>query len=372
MAKNILFAITKGNWGGAQRYVFDLASNLPRDRFNVSVLCGAGEGLAAKLKEKNIRVISMGSLNRDVRIVKDAETFVAFYKLLLAERPDILHLNSSKIGLIGAITGRLAGVPKIIFTGHGWAWNEDRNFFSKILFTFGHWLTIKLSHTTIAVCEKVRNEIIRLPLVAETGVTVIHNGVADIEYLERFSARGLIGGEISEKFWVGAIAELHRNKGLDVLIAAFARVSETHPDTALIIIGEGEERKRLETLIQKLHLSKKIHLLGFQENAGKFLKSFDVFVLASRTEAFPYVLLEAGLAQLPVVATQVGGIPESVSNGKSGLLVEADNAPALSDALNELLGDTAKAAILGHNLRKTVEEKFSVGTMVQKTMNVYN
>ncbi len=115
-----------------------------------------------------------------------------------------------------------------------------------------------------------------------------------------------------------------------------------------------------------------MYLLGFKENASKFLKAFDVFVLSSRTEALPYVPLEAGLAQLPVVASQVGGIPEIISSGKNGLLVESGNVAEFSRAISELLQDSTKAATFGHNLRKTAEEKFSVSRMVEKTIAVYN
>lgn len=372
MKKKILLAITKGNWGGAQRYVFDLATNLDRETFEIVVLCGAGDQLSNRLQEKGIRVIRLGALNRDIKVSRDVASFFGFYQLLKKEKPDIIHLNSSKVGLIGAITGRLLGIPKIIFTGHGWAWNEDRSFISKSLITIAHWLTIQLSSTTIAVSEKIKREIGYLPFVAESKIIVIYNGVENIEFLERFAARAQIGDQISEKFWIGTISELHKNKGLDNLIQAFADISRAHPDTALIVIGEGEEHARLAALVSKLNLNKKIHLLGFQENASRFLKALDVFVLASRTEAFPYVLLEAGLAQLPVTATRVGGIPELIISGKNGLLVNSGDIDGLKSALTELLEDSAKAATLGHNLRKTVEDKFAVISMVQKTQAVYN
>jgi glycosyltransferase involved in cell wall biosynthesis len=102
------------------------------------------------------------------------------------------------------------------------------------------------------------------------------------------------------------------------------------------------------------------------------LKAFDVFVLPSRTEAFPYVPLEAGLAQLPVVASKVGGIPEIITNRKNGLLVNPGDIYELKSTIKELLEDSAEAAIFGHNLRKTVEENFSIEHMVQKTLSVYN
>jgi glycosyltransferase involved in cell wall biosynthesis len=228
------------------------------------------------------------------------------------------------------------------------------------------------AHKVIAVSAKVRNEIMRLPFVGKEKVSVVHNGIDDIEYAERFSARATIAGKVTEKFWIGTIAELHHNKGLDILIRAFAHISKEQPDTTLLIIGEGEERKRLMLLIHSLNLSKKVHLIGFIDNARAYLKAFDVFVLSSRTEAFPYVPLEAGLAQLPVVTTRVGGIPEVISDGKNGLLVEKENVNQLAAAIQELLQDSTKAAVFGHNLRKTVEENYSIHSMVQKTIAIYN
>jgi len=370
--KKILFAITKGNWGGAQRYVFDLATNLPSDNFEVVVVCGEGSRLEAELQAKNIRVIKLDSLQRNMSVAKDVSAFFDFYRVLKHEKPDVIHLNSSKIGGVGAFAGRIAGVPKIIFTGHGWAWNEDRSFFSRLLIILAHWLTIILAHKTIAVSAKIRNEIMRLPFMPRSKVIVIHNGISDTEYTERFTARAFLNSQVSEKFWIGTISELHHNKGLDILIRSFSEISKNQPDAALLIVGDGEERKTLTTLINSLNLSKKVHLIGFVKDARKYLKAFDVFVLASRTEAFPYVPLEAGLAQLPVVATRVGGIPEVISSEKNGLLVEKEDAKSLALAIKDLLQDSARAATFGHNLRKTVEENYSIDSMVQKTIAIYN
>ncbi|HLP44159.1 MAG TPA: glycosyltransferase family 4 protein [Candidatus Nanoarchaeia archaeon] len=370
--KKILFAVTKGNWGGAQRYVFDLATNIPKNEWDITVACGAGTELIAKLKEQNIRTIRIGSLGRDVNIVHDLLSFFEFISILKKERPDVVHLNSSKMGAMGTIAARLMGINKIIFTGHGWAWNEDRNLLSKVLITILHWFTVELSHYTIAVSEKIAYEIKDLPLVTKEKIVVVYNGVSTTDYLERFAARAALSRDVSEKFWIGTIAELHRNKGLDNLITAYSGIAESNPDTALLIIGEGEERAQLTDLISKLNLTKKVHLLGFVKDAPTFLKAFDVFVLPSRTEAFPYVPLEAGLAQLPVIASKVGGIPEVITDRKNGLLVNSGDIYSLTSSMRELLEDSAEAAIFGHNLRKTVEENFSIERMVENTLAVYN
>lgn len=370
--KKILFAITKGNWGGAQRYVFDLATNLPKNSFEVVVACGQGDRLKKKLAVKNIKVIKIAGLDRDISVGSDLSAFYSILQIIKAEKPDILHLNSSKIGSIGALAGRLSGVRQIIFTGHGWAWNEKRNFFSKFLILTAHWLTILLSHKIIAVSENIAQQIKRLPGIEKANIVVVHNGISDTEYLERFTARTELNIKATGKFWIGAISELHNNKGLDVLIAAYAEVTKRHSDTALVIIGEGEKRSELTEQIESLNLGKKVYLLGFVEDARKYLKAFDILVMSSRTEAFPYVPLEAGLAQLPLIATAVGGIPELIQDGTNGFLVRPNDSDELSGKISELLQNTTQATILGHNLRKTVEKNFSTDLMVEKTLSIYN
>jgi len=134
----IFYLITKGNFGGAQRYVYELASSLPTSDYEVSVILGEGETLAKKLAEKNIRTIRLPELGRDINLGGDWSVFWSLYRIFRRERPDIIHLNSSKIGGLGSLAGRLAGVKKIIFTGHGWPFNEKRPWLQKKIISFYH------------------------------------------------------------------------------------------------------------------------------------------------------------------------------------------------------------------------------------------
>ncbi|MEK7585082.1 MAG: glycosyltransferase, partial [Patescibacteria group bacterium] len=122
----IIFVVTKGNWGGVQRYVYDLATSLPKRQFEPLVVVGQGEILKSKLAAAGVECQSLARLGRDVRLTDDFHSFWALFKLFRREQPSIVHLNSSKVGVIGALAGRLARVPRIIFTAHGWASNEDR------------------------------------------------------------------------------------------------------------------------------------------------------------------------------------------------------------------------------------------------------
>jgi glycosyltransferase involved in cell wall biosynthesis len=193
MQKKILFVITKSYFGGAQRYVFDLAIAAKKAGYDVSVLLG-GEGvLLEKLEAEHIRTIRIASLQREVNPLSDLKTFFALVRTIRKERPDILHVNSAKAGGLGALAGRVAGVPRIIFTAHGWAFNEDRSWVSKKLIKILSWLTIILSDRTIAVSNALRSEV---PNLLQKKVTVIKNAVRSIDLESRESARAIL----EEKF----------------------------------------------------------------------------------------------------------------------------------------------------------------------------
>lgn len=370
MKTKVCLAVTKGIWGGAQEYVYTLATRLPKDRFDVFVICGEGGNLREKLEARGIRVIQIESMKRDISFFTEFHNLFELVRIFKTEKPDVLHLNSSKMGGLGSLAGRLAKVPKIIFTGHGWTFNEERSWFEKIFFYQLHYLTILFSHLTIAVSEKTRKDIKKIPFVHKK-IVVIHNGIGQIDFLDKLEARKQIRNmaRLSEngEIIIGTISELHKNKGLDLLLSACQNL----PDgVSVYIIGEGEERKNLERLIKAYQLERRIFLLGRVPEARKYLKAFDIFTLTSRTEALPYTILEAGLAECAVIASRVGGIPEIITNGVSGMLIHR-NIKELEKVLNDLIADPAKRLTLSTALRQTVEQNFSVEQMMEKTVEVY-
>jgi glycosyltransferase involved in cell wall biosynthesis len=366
----IMYIITKGNFGGAQRYVFDLATSLPTEDYDVSVAFGSPGLLQEKLSAANVRTILLKSLQRDINIVADIKTFFELIFLFRKERPDIVHLNSSKIGGIGSLAARIAGVKKIIFTGHGWAWNEDRNIISKTAITLAHLFTIYFSHTTIAVCAHVARQISHAPW-TKNKLVVIHNGVRPFQLIDGFEARQKLAHHVTHTTWVGTYAELHHNKGLDILITAFAEIAAQFPNVGLVIAGTGEKHAELQDQIASFNLTDRIHLVGYVRDVAMLGKAFDIFVLPSRTEAFPYALLEAGYASLPVIATTVGGIPEVIFSSYNGLLIHKNNHHDLSVALTMLLNDPNLQKTFGTHLNQDVHKHFMSEHMVAHTRALY-
>lgn len=302
--KKILFVITKSNWGGAQRYVFDLATGLPTDSFQIAVAFGTPGRLAEELHKRNILTHTISSLQRDLSLQSDAMTFFELMRLFKKERPDIVHLNSSKAGAVGALAARFAHVPHIVFTAHGWPFMERRNIAWRFFAYVASWITALLSHTVIVVSKNDLTYGSRM-LFCKKKMHLIYNGI-------RLDAPLGSGQIIRDAFprdvkIIGTIGELTHNKNQIALIEN----ARKNPDLFVAIVGEGEDRARLEKAIARYNLANRVKLFGFIP-AQEVLRGFDVFALPSLKEGLPYVLLEAKAAGLPLIANRIGGMGEII------------------------------------------------------------
>ncbi|MFQ5661900.1 MAG: glycosyltransferase family 4 protein [Candidatus Paceibacteria bacterium] len=372
----VLYVITKSNWGGAQRYVFDLATSISKNGYEAVAALGGNGTLKEKLENAGIRTISIPNLERDVNIFAEWRVFFDLLKIFKIERPDVVHLNSSKIGGLGTLAGRFARVESIIFTAHGWAYKEDRGFISRQIIKFLSWLTVLFSHKTIVVSEDDYKTAPKL--FVKNKIKTIHNGISEIKFKEKSAARKELKkytefrSNLNKSLWIGTISELHRNKGLPFVIRAVHSLAKKGYNIALFIISDGEERIRLQRFIEKLGLKDRVFLAGHVDRASELLTAFDIFTLTSKKEGLPYVLLEAGLAGLPAVATKIGGIPEIVENMKSGILVHPKNALEVERALSFLIDFKNKRESFGNTLQEKVEKGFTLEQMVSETVNLYS
>lgn len=366
----VLFVITKSNFGGAQRYVYDLATHLPRDQFEVAVACGPDASgntgqLSYLLNEREIPTFEIPALTRDMNIVDDARALFALTGLLRAEKPDVVHVNSSKAGGLGALAARLAGIDRIVFTVHGLPSDEARSRLARYLIAGMTWLTAFFAHRTITISEDAFRRIRMLPFLY--GKTVlIHNGIEPPAFLAPREARTelrAIDPSIPDGFLAGSIGELHANKGLDRAIEA-AATSNVH----LVIIGEGEERTHLEALAHEHGAGDLIHFLGFVPDAARYVRAFNAFVLLSRKEGLPYALLEAGAGYVPCIVSDLPTLRDIVLPDFTGIIATntADAAAALTRLHDENL-----ARSLAEEMATRIRTTFPLPQMVEKTIACY-
>jgi glycosyltransferase involved in cell wall biosynthesis len=370
-ASSILFVITKANWGGGQKYVYDLAFAAKEAGHDVSVAFGLDGELSQRLLQKEIPIYPIRGMARDVSLQGDFISLMALVTLFRKLRPDVVHASSSKAGFVATLAARLTGVQKIIFTAHGWAFNETRPLWQKFIFALFHLVTVWCSHEVICVSEAVRKDAAWMPF-SKQKFAVIHNGIESVALIEKAAARAQLAPHILATTWIGNLAELHPTKAQDIAIEAFAKIATEFPETALVFIGEGQSRARLEALIRERGLIDRIALCGHVQNAPEFLSALDIFLFPSRSEALAYAVLEAGNASLPVVASRVGGIPEIIENNVSGLLVERNDVEGFADALTSLLKDESLQKGLGSALHTKIQDSFSKTSMIQKTLALYS
>ena len=365
--KKVLIIITKATWGGAQRYVYDLATHLPRDKYEPIVAFGQAGKLSNDLVTAGIETPQLSSLGRDIVLVSDIRSFFEIRRIIHEIRPDVVHLNSSKAAALGALTARLLGVEKIIFTVHGWPFKEDRNMVSRTFIRLISWFTALLSHYVIVV-SRTDEDMGKRMMGIKKKVCFVGLGLAPFQTLPPHDAFRVMFGSLkpadlrSSTLRLVTIAELTANKGLRHAIDAVAILRERNIDAIYVIAGNGEERGALQAYATKIGVGDRVFLPGFVANARENLSGFDVFVLPSIKEGTPYVLLEAVFAGLPIVATSAidQDLVAQVSNVR---LVPPKDALALADAITEL-----------SKLPRTTANRanaFSLPEMVQDTVELY-
>lgn len=372
MATRILYVITKAAWGGAQRYVYDLAVAAHSQGYDVAVAVGGKGPLIEELAKAHIRIVPL-PLSQHTHVVFDVLTFGPLFsliRLLHQERPDIVHVNSAKAGGLGALAARIAGVPRIIFTAHGWEFNAPRPLLSRVSILFFSWLTMVLAHTVICVSRAIQRDVRWLPLITHK-LHVIHNGITPVRHMPQSEARSRLSPSLAASTWIGMISELHPTKRIEDAIHAFAILAHSNSEAALVILGEGPERARLESLIRELGLQKRVKLIGHIPHAAEYVRAFTLFIHSSQSEALGFAILEAGSASLPVVATCVGGIPEIIIDESYGLLVPPRHPEALAASMKVLIERPEHAQELGRNLHDRILSEFSKEKMLSATFPLY-
>lgn len=373
--KKILFVITKSNFGGAQRYVYELATGIDTGRFEPVAAMGGDGLLAHKLRDAGVRVHTIKNFARDINLIKEVRAMVELARVINAEHPDIVHLNSSKAGGSGALIARLMGVPKVIFTAHGWPFFEDRNVLWRTIVWILSWITALLSHTVILVSA---HDLTRthMPLVGKK-LKLVRTAVPEIHFKARDEARAFLFGKEecarhTDHLYAVSTGEHTKNKNLIRALHALKIHNDSHPQKIfLTFMNNGEDRHALEEYAKNEHIDHMVHFTGFIDDARSYLSAFDIFLMPSLKEGLPYGLLEAGAAGLACIGSKVGGIPEIITHGVTGILIDPRDINSLSNALATLTTSAETRAQYGDALKQHVEQHYTLHGMITNTEKLY-
>lgn len=355
----VLIVITLAEVGGAQTYVAQLLPALA-ERFDVAVAAGGGGPLRDAAKAAGVRFLPLRNLRRAVNPLRDLLALFELISLMRRERPDIVHANSSKAGVLGRLAAVAARVPIRIFTVHGWAFGAYSGPASCAYLwadrLAGRWTTV-----TICVAEHERSSGIAARTCRSDRTIVIPNAV-DVSAAPKADGNGGTPRLVT-------VGRLKAPKDYVTLTRALAALPSGSFEA--LIVGDGPDRPEVETELVRLGLAKAVRLLGERTDVPELLASSDVFVLSSASEGLPLSVEEAMAAGLPVVASAVGGVPELVVDGETGYLVPPGEGERLAEALGLLLGDPALRRRMGRSGRARAEELFDLTAFRRAHVELY-
>lgn len=372
----ILYVITKSNFGGAQKYVYDLACEAQNRGYAVHVACGnTGEAhanpglLVEKLRQKKIPIHLIKNFQRDMSFFQDIKAFIEVTSCIWKLKPTTLHLTSSKAGGIGTLAGRMLGVRNIIFTSHGLTMDEQwRPWWQQKLITLATWTTLVLTHQAIMINTQTAQRV-RKMLGLKDKIHLIFNGISDFQVKKKLTSLHELKVPISKTdLVIGGIGELHPNKQWASLVHIMPALPQ---NVHLVIIGQdGGEQAFLEKLVRELNVADRVHITGYQKNAQEHLGIFDIFILPSAKEGLPFVLLEAGLAGVPIIASDLPGNRDIIVSGQNGILVDPTST-AFVMAVTMVLRDQSLRKEFASQLREKILTTFSPQDMLHKTFSLY-
>jgi glycosyltransferase involved in cell wall biosynthesis len=378
----ILRVIARLNMGGPTLHVAYLTEGLRKRGYDTTLVAGSlarGEDSMAFVADAHgVEIVRIDELGREISPLRDLMATIRLARLIRKERPQILHTHTAKAGTVGRVAARLAGSrkpPIIVHTFHG---HVLRGYFGPVRSLLFRLLERWLARGTtalVAVSPQVRDDLVALGVAPVERFVVVRLGIelderVGPELNGRAETRRYLGIS-GDRFAVGWIGRMTAVKRTDDVLIAFKGLRDSGIDAVLCMVGDGPDRVLLERRARELGVTRDMVFLGYQEDVAPFYAAFDALVLPSENEGTPVSVIEALAAELPVVATRVGGVPDVVTDGEDGFLVDAGATDDLAERLGRLARDPELRARMGKKGRERVLPRYAVERLVDDVDELY-
>jgi glycosyltransferase involved in cell wall biosynthesis len=363
----IVYVVDNISFRGGERTFLQLVSGLPRSRYEVAVACSPGGPFVERLHDLGVPVIAA-----EMRQRRRLDTVLSLAREFRRRGPHIVH-TQGRGDPFGRVAARLARVPAVVSTAAaiGGRYRVEERW-RRTLYRLIDFTTDRLVDRFIVVNRGAVDVLAGRHRVPPARIAVIPNGVE----IERFDPGRVTRGAWRHRlgvpedgFLIGGLGRLTWEKGFPDLIKAVASIQS--PDVWLVIAGDGPDWEELRAQARALDVSARVLLPGFIDDVPGWLADLDLFVLPSHQEGHPVALLEAMAMALPVVATDIPGVGDTVTDGVDGHVVPAADPAVLAEAIKRVGSDPEGAGRLGRNARKKVEREFTARGMVRRTAALY-
>jgi glycosyltransferase involved in cell wall biosynthesis len=379
MPINVLRVITRLNIGGPAIHAILLTHALDDGAvFKSTLVAGSTaqhEGDMLQLaREHAVRPVMLPALGREISPLDDLVSLARMVRLVRQIRPDVVHTHMAKAGTIGRVAARICGVPLVVHTYHGHVFHS---YFSplktRVFVTIERALGLA-TNRIIVLGEGQRDEIASYGVAPLEKLVPIRLGLELSQFLDAERFRGELRRELgfsADTPVVGIVARLVPIKAHEVFLKAAVRIREVLPTAQFLLIGDGERRQELTVLAGELGLTECVHFLGWRQQMARLYADLDVVALTSLNEGSPVALIEALASARPVVSTNVGGVPEVVMHGQTGLSVPSSDPSAFAAAVVTLLRDRPLGERLGQAGRRHVYPHYDSSRLVDDVRQLY-
>ena len=383
--RTVIHILTQFDRGGSAMDTFRTVLGHDRCRFRAYLVYGRPEVLTApeaaqvdaalkELRQAGVSLFNVPTLVREIRPLSDAWATVTLWRFLRRERPGIVHTHTSKAGAVGRISAWLAHVPVVVHTPHGHVFYGYYGRVESRLLCLAERLLAKITDRIVTLTERGAQEHVQYGIARREKFATIPSGIAlttfQSVHVDPVVKRKELGlppeGPI-----VGTVGRLVPVKGHSWLLKSVPRVLAEVPQACFAMIGAGPLAESLRQLAEELDISRRVMFLGARQDVPECLVALDLFVLPSLNEGMGLALVEAMAMGLPVVATRVGGIPDIVREGETGLLVPPGDEKALALAMLSLLWDPDRRRAYGEAAKRRVDERFDVASTVREVERLY-
>ncbi|UCD35482.1 MAG: glycosyltransferase family 4 protein [Nitrospiraceae bacterium] len=370
--------ITRMDWGGSPDILRLICADLDKDLFDFRLITGPTLHPSSKTREflaaYKDKTITIPELQRNCHPAKDVKALVKLTAFLKKEKFDIVHTHTAKAGALGRIAAWFSGGAKIVHTSHG------HNFYgyfgpakSRVIVA-AEKLLAGFTDRITALTELERQDLFSYGVARPGNVAVINSGIDLGCYRDVQTDTSGIKKALNvppNSVLVGFIGRLEPIKDPVSFVGAASLIVKKFSEAAFLIVGEGSLRPMLEARCRELRISQKVTLAGWREDVPEILSVLDVIVLPSLNEAVGRILIEAGAAGKPAVASHVGGIPEIIRDGETGILVPPQDAASLARAISSLLENPERRTAMGEAAKKWIDDKFSALRMAEQFAHLY-
>lgn len=347
--------------GGAQVHVRDMALWLKGRGHSPTVITGSRGPICDALMRAKVETLLLHDLVRPIHPWKDLKAVLSVRSVLRQLRPDLVSCHSSKAGIIGRVAAKSINTP-VVFTAHGWSFTEGLPTLERHLYRNLERICGSLGDHIITVCDYDRHLALAAKIARSSRISTIHNGMP---LLPRDRGRA----STSQPITIGMTARFGAQKDHDTLLRALSRL--TSRDWSLHLIGGGDQSETVR-FAEGLGLTDRIVFVGEIPDVSDHLSEFDIFCLISKWEGFPRSILEAMRAGLPVIASNVAGVRESVEDGETGYLVPVGDDQTLAARLAALIDQPDLRRAMGDKGRAKFESRFTFDHMANPTLDIYH